>query len=176
MINYVIRDGKKLTGAYVQELLPEHQECYVECTEEIRQCWTEYEYDEASSSLVLKAIEPPIEQMRRQKMQEIEAWLEHANTNEFPFAGKFIAFDPAGQRNIVMLSLYVLATGQLPEQFRRVWRATDGSTVAIPDVPTFNAMIEACTFTGIANINRAHDLHDAALAATTEAQLMAIIW
>ena len=42
-IRYVTYDEEgNLTGCYLQELLPEHADCYIEVPEEFVQIWTNY--------------------------------------------------------------------------------------------------------------------------------------
>lgn len=55
MINYVTYDRLtgELTGSFIQDIQPEHQDCYVITTHEIAKNWTEYKYNQSTKSLEL---------------------------------------------------------------------------------------------------------------------------
>lgn len=55
MINYVTYDRLtgELTGSFIQDIQPEHQDCYVITTHEIVKNWTEYKYNQSTKSLEL---------------------------------------------------------------------------------------------------------------------------
>lgn len=60
MINYVTYDGAgNLTGAYLQELLPEHADCHIEVTAEERLAWLKYRANALRTGVEVAPVIPP---------------------------------------------------------------------------------------------------------------------
>lgn len=59
-MNYVTYDQSgKLTGSYMQDLLPEHENNYIEVTQEIRLNWTAYQANEDRDGVELAPVVAP---------------------------------------------------------------------------------------------------------------------
>ena len=60
MLSYVTYDAVgALTGAFLQDLLPEHEGCHIEVSDEIRLAWVQYKANEARDGVELLPPVPP---------------------------------------------------------------------------------------------------------------------
>lgn len=114
--------------------------------------------------------------VRALKSNEVNFWREQANSGSFTFAGKQISVDRLGKDDIAGISQEVSLTGALPADFPGGWKTVDNSYVAIPDVDTWKLFVKAMVAQGTANFVHAQALKAQVAAATTVAEIDAIVW
>lgn len=117
-----------------------------------------------------------LELVKARKMSEIDTSRLRANLTTFPFSGKDIAVDPLSRSDIDGISDIVALTGELPLGFPLAWRATDGTSVPILDVPTWVSFVQAMVVQGLTNFERSESLKALVAASTTIEQVEAINW
>lgn len=110
------------------------------------------------------------------KNLQINDWRGTANKTHFPHGGKLIACDDLSRGDIDAVANSIALTGAFPASFPGAWKATDNTYVMLPNVDAFKAMHAAMTAQGTANFMHAQTLKTALAAATTEAQVNAIVW
>lgn len=99
-----------------------------------------------------------------------------ANLSTFGHSGKVFACDELSRSDIDGVNGEVALTGALPETFPGAWKAVDNTYLPIPDVPAWTAFYQAMVAQGAANFLHAQQLKAALAAATTPAQVAAIVW
>lgn len=114
--------------------------------------------------------------LKTAKNLQINDWRGTANKTHFPHGGKLIACDDLSRGDIDAVANSIALTGAFPAGFPGAWKATDNTYVMLPDVDAFKTMHAAMTAQGTANFMHAQALKTALAAATTEAQVNAIVW
>jgi hypothetical protein len=99
-----------------------------------------------------------------------------ANGTTFPYAGKFISVDALGMRDLLVTAAHIGMTGTFPAGFPGGWKCTDKSYVALPTIDDFKTMFSTMAEQGVANFNHSQSLKAALAAATTKAEVAAIVW
>jgi hypothetical protein len=99
-----------------------------------------------------------------------------ADFDSFEFGGKHIAVDEASFRQIQATNGEVALTQQLPINWPGGWKAIDNTYVAIPTVGSWITFYQAMVQAGLTNFNKSQVLKAAVAAATTPAQVTAIVW
>lgn len=113
---------------------------------------------------------------RLAKNADINNWRSVANTSSFTHQGKQIACDALSRSDIDGVAGSIALTGAFPADFPGAWKAIDNSYVLLPTVDDFKALYAAMTAQGTANFLHAQALKTATAAATTQAELNAIVW
>lgn len=119
---------------------------------------------------------PDIAALKAAKNTQINQWRAAANQSYFTYSGKQIACDALSRGDIDAVTGVIALTGAFPAGFPGAWKATDNSYVMLPDVDAFKAMHAAMTAQGTANFMHAQTLKTALAAATTQADIDAIVW
>ena len=117
-----------------------------------------------------------LEEVKLLKNKEINTARTAANQSFFVFDGKQIAVDALSRSDIDGVSDIVTLTGSLPINWVGAWKAIDNTFVPIPDVATWTAFCSALVAQGTANFSHSQDLKTALAAATTIAEVEAIVW
>lgn len=113
---------------------------------------------------------------KAQKNSEINAARLAANQSTFAHAGKLIACDPLSRSDIDGVNGFVALTGALPPGWPGAWKAADNSLLSIPDVAAWTAFYGAMVAAGNANFGKAQALKAALEAASTVAEVAAVVW
>ncbi len=110
------------------------------------------------------------------KMASIDAAHNLADSSSFPYLGKQISVNALAIRKMFATSGYIGMFGELPPDWPGAWLCTDGSPIMMPVVDDFKAMYAAMYAQGLANLTHGRDLLTALAAATTLAEVAAIVW
>ena len=178
-MKYVTYDSAgKLTGAYWQDLLPEHASGAIEVDDDQYRNWTAYEV--VNGQLQVKPAATPAEVLaglKTSQLASINAAYAAADLGAFTFAGKAIQADARSQSKIFGVNGIVATTGALPAVgWPGGWQAADNSFVPITDVATWKSFFAAMVNQGTANFLHAQNLKDILAQATTPEQVAAITW
>lgn len=109
-------------------------------------------------------------------VQGLDAQRRAANQSSFTFAGKQIACDANSRSDIQDVTQTVQLTGSLPASMNNVWPATDGTTVAVPDVATWKQLVLAMFALAPANQAKFLALVAQVKAAANVTQVRAVVW
>jgi len=114
--------------------------------------------------------------LKTAKNLQINDWRGTANKTHFPHGGKLIACDDLSRGDIDAVANSIALTGAFPAGFPGAWKATDNTYVMLPDTDAFKAMHASMTAQGTANFMYSQTLKTALAAATTVAEIAAIVW
>lgn len=120
--------------------------------------------------------EAELASLKAKKNADINRWRLEANKTQFTHNGKVIACDELSRGDIDAVASSIALTGSFPAEFPGAWKAVDNSLVLLPTIEAFKAMYASMTAQGTANFNRSQQLKAALAAATTEADIDAIVW
>lgn len=178
MKSYVTYDAAgNLTGAYLQDLLPEHADCYLDVASDRRMDWPLYRANAARDAVELRALaEPDIDALRKVKNAEIDHWRAVANASTFPHGGKQIACDALSRSDIDGVANHIALFGDFPEGWPGGWKATDKTMLPLADVDAFRAMYASMTAEGTSNFNHSQNLKAELALAKTQDEIAAIQW
>jgi len=118
----------------------------------------------------------PLDELKTAKNNEINAARLAANYGTFEFGGKTISASALSRSDIEGVNGIVSLTGDLPPGFPGAWKCLDNSYVQIPDKAAWVAFYSAMVAQGTANFTHAQNLKAALSAATTAAEVEAIVW
>lgn len=108
-------------------------------------------------------------ELRARKNAEINAAHELANRTSFTFAGKEIQANEHSMVQIQMTDAGIRRRGGLRSDWQGAWKTLNNGYVAIPDVATWNAFMDAIETTGSTNFSKAQALKlEVALAQTAD--------
>lgn len=99
-----------------------------------------------------------------------------ANQSYFIFSGKHIAADPLSRSDIDAVHGMVLMNNAFPSGWPGGWKAMDNSYVAISDVSAWSGFYTAMVNQGTVNFAHAQSLKGSIDAATTIAEVEAVVW
>lgn len=99
-----------------------------------------------------------------------------ANQSTFTFTGKQIAVDPLSRGDIDAVHGIVVLSNGMPDKWVGGWKAVDNTFVSIPDVATWALFYKSMVGQGSINFAHAQDLKAQLAAATTIAEVDAIVW
>lgn len=119
---------------------------------------------------------PDVEPLKAAKNAEINAARLAANQGTFHHLGKPVACDPLSRSDIDGVNGFVALTGSLPPGWPGAWKAADNSLLPIPDVAAWTAFYGAMVAAGNANFGKAQQLKAALEAASTVAEVAAVVW
>lgn len=178
MINYVTYDqAGALTGAYAQDVHSSHASNHIEVSEDQRRNWVLYEANVARDGLMLKPA-PAFDAAAKksQKNAQINLWRAAANSSTFTHGGKTIACDPLSRSDIDAVAGSIGLTGDYPANFPLQWKAVDNTYLELADVDAFKDFYAAMVAQGTLNFVHSEQLKAALAAATTQAEIDAIVW
>ena len=110
------------------------------------------------------------------KNLEINQWRATANQTFFTHTTKQIACDPLSRSDIDAVMGSISMEGVFPVGFPGAWKAMDNSIVLLPTVAAFKAMYASMTAQGSVNFGKSQTLKAQLAAATTVAQIAALVW
>lgn len=128
----------------------------------------------AEQLAALKA--PTLANLKTAKNTEINAWRLKANRSTFTHAGKVFACDELSRSDIDGANGMIANLGAIPPGWPGGWKAVDNTVLPIATVADWKAFYGSMFASGNANFVRAQDLKTALAAATTAAQVAAIVW
>ena len=99
-----------------------------------------------------------------------------ANQSSFTYNGKQIAADRLSRSDIDAVLGAVTLNNEMPAGWLGGWKAMDNTYVSIPDVATWKVFYTAMVSQGTANFNHSQRLKARLEAATTNAEVEAIVW
>lgn len=114
--------------------------------------------------------------LKARRNADINRWRLEANKTQFTHNGKVIACDELSRGDIDAVASSIALTGSFPAEFPGAWKAVDNSYILLPTIESFKAMYASMTAQGTANFNRSQQLKTALAAATTQADIDAIVW
>ena len=114
--------------------------------------------------------------LKAAKNAEINAARLAANFSTFPHAGKAIACDQLSRSDIDGTNGFVSLYGALPPGWPGGWKAADNTYVTISTVDDWKAFYSSMFAAGNANFAKAQALKTQLEAATTAAEVAAIVW
>lgn len=117
-----------------------------------------------------------LQQLKAEKNIAINDWRAAANESHFLYLGKQIACDKLSRSDIDGVAGSIALFGVFPAGFPGAWKAMDNSYVVLSTVDDFKAMYAAMTTQGSFNFGRSQTLKAALAAATTQADIDAIVW
>lgn len=110
------------------------------------------------------------------KNNEINAARLQANRSEFAYDGKQFACDELSRGDIDGVNGYVALMGDLPPSWPGGWKAVDNTYLPIATVDDWKSFYTAMVAAGNANFAHAQALKTTLAAATTVAEVAAIVW
>lgn len=119
---------------------------------------------------------PTLADLKTAKNTEINAWRLKANRSTFTHAGKAFACDELSRSDIDGANGMITNLGAMPPGWPGGWKAVDNTVLPIATVADWKAFYGSMFASGNANFVRAQDLKTALAAATTAAQVAAIVW
>lgn len=119
---------------------------------------------------------PTLADLKTAKNTEINAWRLKANRSTFTHAGKLFACDELSRSDIDGANGMIANLGAMPPGWPGGWKAVDNTVLPIATVADWKAFYGSMFASGNANFVRAQDLKTALAAATTAAQVAAIVW
>ena len=114
--------------------------------------------------------------LKAAKNRQINEWRAAANQTHFTYSGKQIACDALSRSDIDAVAGSIALTGAFPAGFPGAWKAMDNSYVVLANVEAFKAMYASMTAQGSINFGKSQALKAALDAATTAAQVAALVW
>jgi hypothetical protein len=99
-----------------------------------------------------------------------------ANQTSFLFSGKSIAVDQLSRGDIDAVNGVVTLTNEMPAGWQGAWKAIDNTYVSLPDKAAWIMFYKAMVGQGSANFAHSQALKARVAAATTIAQVEAIVW
>jgi hypothetical protein len=164
-MNYV-----KVDGGIVVQRQPYHEDGFIEAPESVICGWRwngeVFAPPPAVDLVALKAA----------KNAEINAARLAANFTSFTHAGKAIACDQLSRSDIDGTNGFVGLYGTLPPGWPGGWKAVDNTYVPISSVDGWKAFYSSMFAAGNANFAKAQALKTQLEAATTAAEVQAIVW
>lgn len=118
----------------------------------------------------------PLESAKAAKSMQINQWRATANQTYFTHSGKQIACDALSRSDIDAVAGSIALNGAFPVGFPGAWKATDNTYLPLSDVAAFKAMYASMTMQGTINFGHSQTLKAAVAAATTVAEIDAIVW
>ena len=110
------------------------------------------------------------------KNADINQWREDANLTSFPHLGKVVSCDNLSRSDIDGVAGNIALFGTFPAGFPGAWKATDNSYIMMPTIQEFKDMYASMTAQGSENFAHSQSLKTALAAATTQAEIDAIVW
>lgn len=117
-----------------------------------------------------------LELLRAKKVADINQARVRADASYFTFADKQIDVDESSMRQILAITGYVALFGTYPPVFPGAWKTMDNSYLALPDVDTWKALIQAMTTQGTENFLKQQALKAEIAKAASMAAVEAIGW
>lgn len=124
-------------------------------------------------------IAPPglaLEDLKAAKNAEINTARLVANRGTFTHAGKVFACDELSRSDIDGANGMIANLGAMPPGWPGGWKAVDNTVLPIATVADWKAFYGSMFASGNANFIHSQDLKTALAAATTAAQVAAIVW
>lgn len=119
---------------------------------------------------------PTLADLKSAKNAEINAWRLKVNRSTFTHAGKVFACDELSRSDIDGANGMIANLGAMPPGWPGGWKAVDNTVLPIATVADWKAFYGSMFASGNANFIHAQDLKTALAAATTAAQVAAIVW
>lgn len=119
---------------------------------------------------------PTLADLKTAKNTEINLWRLKANRGTFSHAGKIFACDELSRSDIDGANGMIANLGAMPPGWPGGWKAVDNTVLLIATVADWKAFYGSMFASGNANFIHAQDLKTALAAATTAAQVAAIVW
>lgn len=119
---------------------------------------------------------PTLADLKTAKNTEINAWRLKANRSTFTHAGKVFACDELSRSDIDGANGMIANLGAMPPGWPGGWKAVDNTVLPIATVADWKAFYGSMFASGNANFIHSQDLKTALAAATTAAQVAAIVW
>lgn len=110
------------------------------------------------------------------KNSDINASRLQANRSEFEYGGKQFACDELSRGDIDGVNGYVALMGALPPGWPGGWKAVDNSYLPIANVDDWKGFYTAMVAAGNSHFAHAQALKNTLAAATTVAEVTAIVW
>lgn len=123
--------------------------------------------------------DPPastLDELKAAKNADINAARLKANRSTFTHAGKEFACDELSRSDIDGANGMITNLGAMPPGWPGGWKAVDNTVLPIAAVADWKAFYGSMFASGNANFIHAQDLKTALAAATTAAQVAAIVW
>lgn len=117
-----------------------------------------------------------LEELKAEKLLQINSWRLAANQGYFIFLGYQIACDQLSRNDINNINGEVALTGELPTYFPKVWKAINNKYVDIPDVGTWTLFYKAMVQQGTTNFLHTQELKSQVASVTSQEELDAITW
>lgn len=115
-------------------------------------------------------------ELKATKNTEINMWRLKANRSTFTHAGKVFACDELSRSDIDGANGMIANLGAMPPGWPGGWKAVDNTVLPIATVADWKAFYGSMFASGNANFIHSQDLKTALAAATTAAQVAAIVW
>ena len=119
---------------------------------------------------------PTLAQLKAAKNSEINSARLAVNQTTFTHAGKVIACDELSRGDIDGMNGFVALYDAMPPGWPGGWKAVDNTYLSIPDVAAWKAFYSSMFAAGNANFAKAQALKSNLAAATTAAQVAAVVW
>jgi len=119
---------------------------------------------------------PSLAALKVKKNEEVNACRLAANFTTFPHAGKVFSCDALSRSDIDGANGMIANLGAMPPGWPGGWKAVDNTVLPIATVADWKAFYGSMFASGNANFIHAQDLKTALAAATTAAQVAAIVW
>lgn len=132
--------------------------------------------DAKGSPVLVTPPAPTLVDLKATKNAEINAARLAANRSTFAHADKVFACDELSRSDIDGANGMISNLGALPQGWPGGWKAVDNTYLPIATVAEWKAFYGSMFAAGAANFARAQALKESLAAATTAAQVAAIVW
>lgn len=133
-------------------------------------------FDGSGAPVLADPPAPTLADLKAAKNAEINAARLTANRSTFAHGGKVFACDELSRSDIDGANGMIANLGALPPGWPGGWKAVDNNYLPITTVAEWKAFYGSMFAAGATNFARAQELKTALAAATTPAQVAAIVW
>lgn len=119
---------------------------------------------------------PTLDKLKSVKNSAINAARLATNRSTFTHAGKSFACDELSRGDIESTNGFISLNGTLPPGWPGGWKAADNTYAGIADIAAWKGFYASMFSAGMANFSHAQTLKTQLAAATTAAQVAAIVW
>lgn len=176
MIKYIVFNSLgEFIGAYivgsVDEIPHEHKSCFRQVDDEVFSNWWQYKIQ--SNNIV--SVERSIDDVRLEKIEQVNSWRKSANSGAFTWRGKQFYADEETVKSLFSVAIVVSLSGQLPVDWPGFWKADDNEHVPILTVSDMQEFCQAMQKKGQDNFFQSEMLKQQIMSAATVVELEKII-
>jgi hypothetical protein len=176
----LVKDGKATTYRVVPllDIAPPEIDPTIEIAvlDGVEYAAGQWQYKWVVNALSAEVIAANLLEAKTAKNLQINQWRAQANQTYFTHGGKQVACDALSRSDIDAVAGSISLNADFPAGFPGAWKAVDNTYIVLADVDAFKAMYASMTNQGTINFGQSQTLKAALAAATTLAEVNAIVW